>query len=334
MTRTDAHAPSSTDFDPQLYTCVDVIDFCTDPMQGGSTPQERQAHLALITKLQEQGFSFADHVGRSHTCGHCGARLRYAALLQRDDVQELIYVGETCLDGRFEMTKGEFQAKRKQSQLDREQMKLKTAFLALCNANPALAWATYAVNIEIGIERDFADLQGQKVLGRDARYLGTTPEDHRLAANTSFNTVTMHDIARKARQYGDASAKQIAFVERLVNEIETKVADYRAKIDARNAAPAAPALTAGRQVIEGEVLVVKEQEGYMPGSSVTKMLVKLDGGQRVWGSVPSAIWNTGKGDRVRFTATVEAKDGEADFGFFSRPTKAETLSVAAELVSA
>jgi hypothetical protein len=97
-------------------------------------------------------------------------------------------------------------------------------------------------------------------------------------------------------------------------------------------------------VIEGEVLKVTVREYTLPyggGVSATlKVTVKDDRGFVVWGTLPAAIeqvargaageqWHDKetiewlKGKRVRFTATVEAR--EAGFGVFKRPSKGEVL---------
>ena len=100
------------------------------------------------------------------------------------------------------------------------------------------------------------------------------------------------------------------------------------------------ALTGGRQVIEGVVKSAKWVDttaGYREISTL-KMTVEMDGGQRVYGTVPAAILDalTGgvipggdaprdeqlKGRRVELTATVEVSDNDPVFGFYSRPSKA------------
>src|SRR5690606_20471029 len=43
----------------------------------------------------------------------------------------------------------------------------------------------------------------------------------------------------------------------------------------------------------------------------------------VYGTVPAAIGGVERGERVAFTATVEASDDDETFGFFKRPTKAQ-----------
>lgn len=108
---------------------------------------------------------------------------------------------------------------------------------------------------------------------------------------------------------------------------------------ARDAEEAAKRSTAapvevGRRVLAGTVVTVKEVEGYM-GGPAWKMLVELEDGSRVYGSIPRAIddqlWTVEgaesfyaplRGAKVTFTATVERSDRDPAFGFFSRPTKA------------
>jgi hypothetical protein len=90
---------------------------------------------------------------------------------------------------------------------------------------------------------------------------------------------------------------------------------------AQEEAEARPVPT-GRIVVEGEVLTTKWQDSSFGGT--LKMLVKGEG-WKVWGSVPSGLRGLEKGDKVRFTATVEASEDDPSFGFFKRPTKAEVL---------
>lgn len=298
MSRTDVHAPSSISFDPEAYNCWGVFDTCSDPMKGGGSQQSR---LDTVNRLIELGYHFGP--GSSRQCGHCGAHLRYCALMVRDDVKQFIYVGETCLDGRFEMTKGEFQTLRKQGQLDREAHRLLTAYNEAVAANQALAFATYFGDISCGLSDD----------------------EHRFSG-VAWGLATGQDILRKLRQYGSISERQVGLVEKIVTEQAAKFDAYLVKQAARAAEPTPVALTSGRQVIEGVVLSQKTVENDY-GTSF-KFLIKLDGGQRVYGSEPSSISEVTVGDRVRFTAKVEPKNGEPDFGYFSRPTKAEIVAQA------
>jgi hypothetical protein len=84
----------------------------------------------------------------------------------------------------------------------------------------------------------------------------------------------------------------------------------------------------GKQIIEGMIVSLKTQDS-MYGTQF-KMLVEVaqeDGVVRLWGTEPRGL-NPEIGDRVRFSATVQRSDGDADFGFYSRPTKSEILAPA------
>ena len=91
----------------------------------------------------------------------------------------------------------------------------------------------------------------------------------------------------------------------------------------------AEAIVAGKQLITGTVITVKEQNSAW-GWTV-KMLTKDDRGFKVWGSVARSILDQCgslealKGQRVAFTATVIASDDDEKFGFFKRPTSATIL---------
>jgi hypothetical protein len=139
------------------------------------------------------------------------------------------------------------------------------------------------------------------------------------------------DLNRSLIKYGELSERQIATAERVIIENTTRD-DERAELD-RAAAEALEEMLRnhvkcpeGRVVIEGEIVSVKEYDGYMPGTSSWKMLVVTSEGWKVWGTRPDAIWQAEKGDRVRFTATVTPSEDDQLFGKFKRPTKAEVLS--------
>lgn len=80
----------------------------------------------------------------------------------------------------------------------------------------------------------------------------------------------------------------------------------------------------GRVTVEGTVATTKEVTSQW-GTS-TKCLIVSDEGWKCWGSLPKGA---DKGDKVRFSATVEAKADDPLFGFYSRPTKVEILVSAA-----
>jgi hypothetical protein len=83
-----------------------------------------------------------------------------------------------------------------------------------------------------------------------------------------------------------------------------------------------------RATLEGVVVGVRVQDGVY--GSVVKMTVEVesaagDGTWLCYGTMPSALMGTERGQRVRFQAKVTPGDREPHFGFFSRPTKAEVL---------
>ena len=131
----------------------------------------------------------------------------------------------------------------------------------------------------------------------------------------------------------DVLAKAVAKAE-MTEKQEAALAAAVARIEASDAekATAAPLPEAGRFRIEGEVLTTKVVESQF--GLTTKMLVKADAGWKVWGTVPTAALETvhgiTRGDRVAFTATVEASKDDPLFGWFKRPAKFEMIKEAAQ----
>lgn len=297
--RHDVHAPASDQFDPEMYDCQGIFDF---------TPEfdatETQRRMETVNAMLAQGYRF----GGSTTggCGHCGTLIRYGALMTRADVKEMIYVGETCLNNRFDgITKAEFQRLRKTASLNREKMAKAAAFELLCDTNQDMAYATYASNIFDAVVDDKGARFGQ-------------------VSGTAWALDTLGDISRKARQYGDPSPRQLALVSKLMVELTDKTAAFEARQteQAAEKAAAAPVPT-GRITITGTVVkAVWKDNPYGPGGCV-KITVKSADGWLVWGTAPSNIsTDVDKGDTVTLTATVEASDSDPSFGFFKRPVKA------------
>ena len=125
-------------------------------------------------------------------------------------------------------------------------------------------------------------------------------------------------------QYGKLSPAQGAAVLKIIDRNIAKKAEWAAKRAAEVAE--AEAIVDGKQVITGEVMTVKQQEGYY--GDTLKMLVRDDRGFKVWGTVPSSLSDaaheaetTVNGSRVRFSANVTASEDDNKFGFYKRPTK-------------
>jgi hypothetical protein len=139
--RTDRHAPASPEFDPQKYDCAYFVDLHV-------TDGTRKAwNEYKITVLKPLGYEKAPHAGADQ-CGHCGAHLRFAAVLTIENPREWIFVGEECLDNRFDgMSKSEFQRLRKNAELNRERTRKAEKIARLIEENPDLVWITYLPNI-------------------------------------------------------------------------------------------------------------------------------------------------------------------------------------------
>lgn len=342
MTRTDIHRPSAPEFDPEAYDLFGVYDLSPDK----DWPDDR---VQVVSSLVDEGWSFAGAPHGSFQCSHCGTRIRYAALMGHRDTKTLLYVGETCLDNRFSLTKSEFAALRKEAALNAERRNLRAAREAFLVDHPLLVWASYANNIaEAGAEYVWETYSRDGSVYAEESY--ATREDAIAATGWEWpwettkrgtawiektrqgkNVSTLDDMWGRFLRYGDMSDKAYAFMTKVLDwmseadeRLQQREAQHTALVDAGVKVPT------GRVVIEGTVLSTKsveQQAGPYGTQWVTKMLVQADEGWKVWSTLPSSLpASTDKGDRIRFTATVTASDDDPTFGFAKRPAKAEVLS--------
>lgn len=226
-------------------------------------------------------------------CHHCGARLRYVAVMEYTLNGDYIAIGETCLENRFELASQEFHRLRKAAELDRLAQKTRTAVIEWCTANPDLAW------------------MGAK--------------DGSLIPEIVADNYWIADQVRKLHRYGNLFDSTAEGVRKTIRGAEA----FAARKAAEALEPVVPVVE-GKQQITGEVLSVKTQ--YNDFGSRLVMTVKDDRGFKVWGSVPASLPNLERGDRVVFSATVEKSDRDESFGFFKRPTKGINLTEKVEEV--
>lgn len=278
-TRTDIHRPSAPEFDPEAYELVDVFDLNPGwPGDGGH-------RIRTVNRMLDQGYRFAGSTVGG--CGHCGARIRYAALMTHRNGRDMLYVGEICLENRFfDMTAARFQELRKAAALNRERVATADRIADLVEDHPLLAELTYP---------QIEDWAGGFV----------------------------SDVAYKFRRDGRLSERQIEAVESaILREIEYRERD--AQRAAEEAAATPVPVTDERITVEGVVLTTKWQDSDY-GYGGMKMLIKTDAGWKVWGSVPSSI-DPVKGNRVSFAAYVSVSDDDPYFGFFRlRQRKAKII---------
>jgi len=128
------------------------------------------------------------------------------------------------------------------------------------------------------------------------------------------------DLLGKLRNYGDLSEKQWEFLASLVKQEEERPqreAQYAAEKEAASPIPEFD----GRVTVEMTVVSIKEpdESAMYP---VQKLVLKHSDGWVLYGSLPSALWEVKRGDKVRMTLRVEVSKDDPKFGFYSRPTKA------------
>jgi len=269
-------------------------------------------------------------------CDHCGAWIRYRAILKHVPTGQYIQVGETCLDNRFGRASADFHALRKQAALDRKEQKI------------LKAWNEYK---ETHTVIDVLD-KNDNVLYSHVNVLWDA-----LAESTNGFII---NVLHKGRQYGNLSDRQLnAIVRSFLQDIEKAFATPEPEeiwLDV----PTVKAFT-----VEGVVLAEKWQDSdYGPQH---KCLVKVDvdgGSLKLWGSVPKSLegeWKhqpcdkhpngiettfkidgkdtthfcqcqpallvgeVHKGDKVRFVANIEPSRNDSTFGIFKRPRKASIV---------
>ncbi len=273
MTRTDVHSPAN--LVTEDYSLILTADNEGRPgwvLLNGEFGLEMARHLART-----------DRLGRgTHQCHHCGARIRYFAILEHVPTGDYIAVGETCLD-RFDLTTDAFHALRRQAELDRQAQRIRKAIDAFVQANPDLAW------------------------------MGDRNAD---GPEASLGNMFVQDIARKLRTYGELSQRQVDAVRTAI----TRDADRAARIAADPTVWVnAPE---GRIQITGEVLTVKFQDSDYGGSWKMLVKVTGQGEHeawKIWTTVPSAL-DVERGDSITIKVTVTPKADDPTFAIGKRPT--------------
>lgn len=292
--RFDALRPSV--FDPADFEVVDYLD-SNDAGERGFAKffKEALAEYGLTER-----WSVYDGPGDIQVCDHCGHRgLRYLGIVRQKSTGQNFVFGSACV-ARADV---EDRATLKLVQLKKlaanraQRFKLAVDAAYYLNENPDIR--EFLFSIKRGPHGE--------------------PQD-------SFSFV--NDVDRKLNQYGylfDSQAEGLRKVIAKRPEYEKRQAEREEKDANRGPAPE------GRVEVQGEVLSVKWQDNDWGGS--LKWLVELENGSRVWGSVPSVLWDSGKapvarGDKVRFKATFTRSDDDETFAFAKRPTGGEVTEEA------
>lgn len=281
--RTDIHRPSATEFDPTDYLCTGVFDLQTPG------PLRREA----VENLEREGYTAAD-VHPLGQCSHCGAYLRYTALMTHEPTKTYVWIGEQCLGNRFEsMTKSESQALRRSAALNAERVRKQDRITTLVIDHPVLA--------------EILDPASASAYGSFVASVGYQLRNNGRLSDRQISSVRSAVKRAIERAYDEAHQMAQRLVERTT---------------------AAPA-PSGRVTVTGEVAAVKWQDNDFGGS--LKMLVVAATGYRVWVTVPDSLLDDrcqlAKGAMVRFDAKLTPSAEDPQFAFGSRPTKAARIEV-------
>lgn len=316
MARTDIHSPLHlVTEDYEYWGSYDGgEDAEYDPISGTFSETQKARVYRFI---KERGLKFAaTHGHNGDQCDHCGAHLRYVALMLHKPTNTILHVGENCLSNRFEQATAAFHAMRKSAELARESQRIVAERSRYFDSNPS-------------IEQYYH------------RYLlwakGENADDTEL-----FSDSFLVDLMRKLKNYGSLSEKQTPWVVKCVER-----AAKRVELEAERAAEKAVVadVEEGTYEFSGTVVAIKLHESDF-GSSF-KMTVKADDGRVYWGTVPRSLedwWDAntdsdegyftgiagsdnprGSGERngigvkVTIKATVTKSDKDRTFGFFKRP---------------
>lgn len=179
---------------------------------------------------------------------------------------------------------------------------------------------------------DFHATRKAAQLDRERQRIRAAWEDYRAqhadvdwdALSASTNDFVC-DVLAKGRRYGQLSERQL----------ETVVAAVARDIERAAGRPEEIKVPApeGRISFTGEIVSVKEHDGYMGGID-WKMTVKVstpDGIWLAWVTVPRNLaprnlaYTALRGSTVALTATLTPSDRDPSFAFGKRPTKAEIL---------
>jgi hypothetical protein len=123
-------------------------------------------------------------------------------------------------------------------------------------------------------------------------------------------------------EWGGLSDGQLAFARKTWAERVERATKRDAEREALRAS--AQAWQAGRQLVQGTVISIRETENDY-GLSV-KLLVQVDNGAKLWVSCPSACVGVQREQVVRMSVNVEPSTDDPTFAFGSRPTKASIIT--------
>lgn len=275
---TTIHQAAHQDFATENYEYKASVSF--DEWGGKDRVQ-------VINWLLNEGYAFDSENGKGRHCAHCGQFLTYAAIVVHTVSNKMIYIGETCLQNRFELATADFQRLRKAGQLNRERMRKDE---------------------------------------RIAKFYAEHPELFDLDALAEYDSF-MESINASLCAKGELTDRQIEVAIKSAPKVRERIVQIKEReVKKAELIAQGVVAPEGKVAVEGEVVSLKLTEDYGYGSTL-KMTVKTDAGWCVWVTVPSALNGVERGERVQFTATLTRSDSDSLFAFGKRPSKAKNLSV-------
>jgi len=286
--REDIHRPSL--LDPAEY------DFIAAFYQGDS-PWMAQSYKDEMERYDEAVEDYDVFMGNyfmKATCDHCGASFNHGVLFLHTPSQELIHVGHICAADTVGLPDKAAAARRKAEKFHREEQAKAKRW------EEGKAW-----------REENRDL---------VAWLEAQPEQE----NDGRDFITAMKFALK--QWGTLTYGQVRGIERW-REGQKAREERTSEEQARKAKlENAPELVEGRRPVAGVIVSTKWKD--TPYGEVFKMLVEQADGNRVWGTMPRAIQDSGdnfKGESVVFNATVTRSKDDPHFGFFAKPTQAKRV---------
>jgi hypothetical protein len=316
MARKDIHRPAAVE--PADYQFVAFDYLPASPGDLGAAmflAEERRRKRAHMERTGGK-YSQHEHGGLCHICGSVNAI--YSASFYHAKSNAYIRTGLDCAE-KLECHGIEAFRKNVKFALEANAGKRK-AKAVLDEAGLGKAWELYE-----------ADALKCKAYA-DACKACKADEERPVFVERSRDEDTALDIVGRLIKWGNISDKAASFLGSLLDRIERapEIAAEKAAAKVLEMANAKPVPAGeGRVMVQGEVLTLREQEGFY--GLQLKMLVKSSDGWKCWGSVPSAIkGEVEKGSMVEFAASLKASDDDKYFGFFSRPGKAKVLKALAD----
>jgi len=183
-----------------------------------------------------------------------------------------------------------------------------------------------------------ASIKANATTGRNRRWIaadGSRVEVEKFLFHFHNTDGFLGAMEEVISEWGHLTEKQEAAVRKIMVDRKESEAKRAAEREAERAAAAD--CPEGRIALTGVIVSTDLRENAF--GTTWKMLFKSDEGFKLWGTVPSALFNwfdedwrnrvggdQMPGKRVSFTAAVTPSSEDEKFGFFKRPTKAEWVA--------